>query len=139
MNFESIIKNAASLTALSAVESMLANKNVLRDYEAFLTEKKKQFVKVQTVESKESEIDLGKLGAKIVSLTGLKASITGTWLWISGETKVHKELLKSLGLRYSSSKEQWYFTQKMPKGKFKGARKPFDEIVAKYGIENINQ
>ena len=139
MNFESIINNAASLTALNAVESMLANRNVLKDYETFLTEKRNQFVKVQTVESKESEIDLAKLGAKIVSLTGLKASITGTWLWISGDTKVHKELLKSLGLRFSSSKEQWYFTQKMPKGKFKGARKPFNEIVAKYGIETINQ
>ena len=40
---------------------------------------------------------------------GLKIEICGTWVWVSGNTKVHKEKLKAAKFIWSSKKTCWYF------------------------------
>ncbi len=37
--------------------------------------------------------------------------LIGTWLWISGDTKPHKEDLKGLGCRWHSKRVRWYWRQ----------------------------
>ncbi len=46
---------------------------------------------------------------ELKGIEGLELEVCGSWLWISGKTKEHKELLKSLGLFYASKKQKWYF------------------------------
>ena len=39
----------------------------------------------------------------------LTVELCGSWLWISGGTKPHKEELKKVGCRWSASKKMWYW------------------------------
>ena len=45
----------------------------------------------------------------LTSLTDIYIEICGSWLWITGNTKVHKEVLKNLKFRYAHKKQAWYY------------------------------
>jgi len=60
--------------------------------------------------------------------------LTGTWVWLSGNTKPYKETIKEHGFRWSKSKSKWYkapqgFSPK--KGKYRGTN--FAKIQDRYG------
>lgn len=44
----------------------------------------------------------------IISL-GLEIEVCGSWVWVSGNTKPHKEVLKTSGFLWSPKKLCWYF------------------------------
>ncbi|MAF44171.1 MAG: hypothetical protein Unbinned7913contig1002_48 [Prokaryotic dsDNA virus sp.] len=51
---------------------------------------------------------------KITELLKLEApdidiELVGTWLWISGNTRKYKDILKSLKFRWNSKREKWSF------------------------------
>ena len=54
----------------------------------------------------------------LLKFKGLEIEITGVFIWVTGNTYQHKEVLKQLGFRYSRNKKAWYtapkeyFTQK---------------------------
>jgi len=52
--------------------------------------------------------------AKLVNLEGLEVELLGVWIWISGDTKKHKEALGKNGIkaRYSPDKKCWYWRSK---------------------------
>lgn len=82
---------------------------------------------------------LQELKGQIEQHEGLKVEIIGKWIWISGDTKPHKEELKELGCRWSSDKKMWYWR---PAGQrktyFKGMKKmDLDEIRALHGSTQI--
>jgi len=52
---------------------------------------------------------------------GLIVEVCGLFIWVSGETKTHKEILKQLNFKYSSNKIAWYLT-------YKGYRKRSNDI-----------
>ena len=41
---------------------------------------------------------------QIIHLAGLEIELCGAWLWVSGETRAHKDALKAAGLRWSAKK-----------------------------------
>ena len=43
-------------------------------------------------------------------LQGLNLEVCGTWLWIGGDTKQHKEKIKELGGHWAPKKKLWYIT-----------------------------
>lgn len=45
----------------------------------------------------------------LTSLTDIYIEICGSWLWITGNTKEHKEILKNLKFRYAHKKQAWYY------------------------------
>ena len=68
----------------------------------------------------------------IINLDGLKIEVCGAWVWVTGETKAHKDILKTNGFYYASKKQAWYFRPV----EFKSSnRKEFtlDQIRDKYG------
>ena len=67
---------------------------------------------------------------------GLSVELCGTWIWVSGNTKKHKELLKKLGLQYARKKQKWYLK---PAGYKYHKHKPIsmEKIRFKYGSETI--
>lgn len=73
----------------------------------------------------------------ILDLEGLKIELVGAWIWVTGETKRHKEELKEAGFFYSRNKNAWYFHTSPKKRFFKG-KKSLDEIKNKYGARQIN-
>ena len=46
---------------------------------------------------------------KVINLPGVVVEICGYWLWVTGDTIVHKEYLKENGLKFSFKKKAWYF------------------------------
>ena len=66
---------------------------------------------------------------------GVELLLVGTWLWISGDTKPHKDTIKALGFRWSPRRKMWFFTP-TPSG-HRYYRGSFDDVKAKYGAERI--
>ena len=46
--------------------------------------------------------------AELLKLDGIEIEIIGCFVWVSGNTKPHKEQLKALGFRWHSKKKCWY-------------------------------
>ena len=77
---------------------------------------------------------------KIIFLDGLKIEIIGSWVWLSGNTYKHFQILKQYGFKWSAGKKAWYWYNGIENQKdfFKGRYK-LDQIRQKYGsleIEN---
>lgn len=45
----------------------------------------------------------------LIRIVGIKVELCGSWLWVTGDTKPAKEILKKLKFRWSSNKSAWYF------------------------------
>ena len=74
----------------------------------------------------------------INNLQGLFIEVCGAWVWVSGETKVHKDILKSQGFLFSGNKKMWYFRPKSQKRFFRGKSQfSIDEIRSKYGSQKV--
>ena len=46
---------------------------------------------------------------RIINLEGLEIELCGSWLWVSGNTRTHKDALKAAGFWWSSKKSMWYW------------------------------
>lgn len=55
----------------------------------------------------EAVSDFPMLVELVSGLGDVSISIEGTWTWITGNTKPHKEALKSLGFRWSPKRRAW--------------------------------
>lgn len=62
-----------------------------------------------------------------VSELGLNIELCGTWIWVSGNTKPHRELFKANKFKRAPKKGMWYFHS--------GERKSFSR--GKYSIDDI--
>lgn len=65
---------------------------------------------------------------------GLIMELKGTWLWIKGNTKTHKEALKMLGCRYCGDKKVWVYKSKLV-AKKSGRPSSMSYINRKYGTQ----
>jgi len=73
---------------------------------------------------------------KIIHLN-ISIEICGTWIWISGETKLVKDQLKEAGFWWAGKKKQWYWK---PVDEIRSKRTKtltMDEIREKYGSNKI--
>ena len=66
----------------------------------------------------------------------LQADLIGVWVWITGDTKPHKETLKELNCRWHSKRACWYFRPESYKGGF-SSDGSLEELAAKYGCTNV--
>ena len=87
-------------------------------------------------QSSEKAADFREIIDVLIRFSGLKIEICGSWLWISGDTKPHKDELKRLKFRWSKSKKAWYF-HTSPYHKHSGKTLSLDEIRDLYGSETI--
>ncbi|MEA1983082.1 MAG: hypothetical protein U9N39_06020 [Campylobacterota bacterium] len=82
----------------------------------------------------EFDLELEKVISKILHYENLIIEVVGSWIWLSGETKAIKEILKELKFKWASKKKQWYY------GEMKGRnpkQKSMDDIKAKYGCTTV--
>lgn len=47
---------------------------------------------------------------------GLNIEVCGMWIWVSGDTRPYKEVLKAAGYKWASKKLMWYFAGVKTKG-----------------------
>lgn len=68
----------------------------------------------------------------IITLDGLMIEICGAWVWVTGNTRAHKDTLKANGYRYASKKKAWNFRPDNWKSASYG-KTTLDTIREKYG------
>ena len=75
---------------------------------------------------------------KLIHMDGIEIEVCGSWVWVTGDTRPHKDELKALAFRWSSNKAAWYFNRD---GYKKRGRKSLtlDEIRGYYGSEKIEK
>lgn len=119
-------RNPAGLEMMKLVNAAM---NALSDYD---------YLKAAKVEEVESETDLGEeLNAALNAIMGLGLTIEicGSWIWVSGETKPHKEILKAAGYRFAPKKVMWSFCggkRTTSRGKFS-----MDDIRSRHGSYTV--
>lgn len=64
--------------------------------------------------------------------------IIGKWIWVSGNTKPYKDILKQLGFKWASKKVMWYWRSEENICKSRN-KLSIDEIRTKYGTNKINK
>ena len=75
---------------------------------------------------------------KLIHMEGIEIEVCGSWVWVTGDTRPHKEELKALSFRWSSNKSAWYFHRDGYKKRSKKSL-TLDEIRDYYGSEKIEK
>lgn len=75
--------------------------------------------------------------AALMKLDGLDVELCGSWLWIGGNTKEHKEALKAIGCRWSNNKKLWYWRHNEEGRKWHRGNRTMGEIRTKYGSQTF--
>jgi curved DNA-binding protein CbpA len=73
----------------------------------------------------------------ILHCEGLNVEICGSWIWVSGDTRTHKDALKAAGYRYAPKKKMWNYRPTDWKSASRG-RFSMDEIRDRHGSQSIN-
>ena len=91
----------------------------------------------QTFEPNETQSDYGdELNAAIraiIDLPGIVIEICGSWVWVSGDTRPHKDVIKAAGFKWAPKKAMWHFRPAEYKSHFSRGRMDMDDIRNKYG------
>ena len=79
--------------------------------------------------------DLNRALNAIITL-GLTIEICGSWIWVSGDTRPHKETLKEAGYKWASKKLMWHFRPADYKS-FNRGKWTINEIREKHGSVSV--
>lgn len=85
-------------------------------------------------EDSEFDLELEKVISQILHYENIIIEVVGSWIWLQGDTRDIKEVLKDLGFKWASKKKMWYY------GEMKGRnpkQKSMDDIKAKYGYQTV--
>jgi len=80
------------------------------------------------------DLELEKIISQILHFENITIEVVGSWIWLSGDTKIIKDKLKELNFKWASKKKMWYY------GEMKGKnpkQKSMDEIKNKYGCTTL--
>lgn len=73
----------------------------------------------------------------LLKLDGLDIELCGSWLWIGGNTREHKDKLKAMGCRWSNNKKLWYWRHEEEGRKWHKGNRTMSEIRTKYGSQTF--
>ena len=80
------------------------------------------------------DLELEKIISQILHFGNITIELVGSWIWLSGDTKAIKDILKNLNFKWASKKKMWYY------GEMKGKNlkpKSMDEIKSKYNTQTF--
>ena len=86
----------------------------------------------QTTETAE---EFREIVIELMRIPGLVVELCGSWLWIGGDTRAHKDELKALGCRWSKSKQLWSWHHAEAGRKWYRGKATMGEIRNKYGSQ----
>jgi len=67
----------------------------------------------------------------------LEIEICGAWIWLSGDTRPHKELLKQNGFRWAPKKGRWFYRPEEYRSSSRG-QWSMEKIRTKYGSQSVS-
>jgi hypothetical protein len=74
--------------------------------------------------------------SELVKLQGIKIELIGSWLWLSGNTFIHKDKLSELSCFWSRSKKMWYWNGDDEKKNLRTHSK-LEDLKDRFGCVNI--
>lgn len=74
----------------------------------------------------------------VINLDGVIIEVCSAWVWLSGNTKEHKDAIKSAGYFWASQKKQWYFRPADYKSRNRGSWN-MDKIRDVYGSSTVRK
>jgi len=93
----------------------------------------KQVEDIMAHYSQELIYKIMELIEKFATNDDININIIGNWIWLDGTTKPHKDMIKSLGFKFSKNKTAWYWHG----GTYRrfGGKKDYsmDEIAYRHG------
>ena len=72
----------------------------------------------------------------VMNCEGVIIEVCGNWIWLSGNTRDHKDTIKAAGFFWASKKLMWFFRPAEYKSKGRGTAS-MDEIREKYGSAGV--
>lgn len=72
---------------------------------------------------------------KLMFIPDITVELCGSWIWVGGNTKGHKELLKELHFRWSANKSMWYYHKEEGKRRYRKGNWSIDKIRDTFGSE----
>ncbi len=72
----------------------------------------------------------------VQNIPGILVELCGEWLWITGNTREHREVFKAAGYRWSANKSAWYWHE----GEYRRSGKKhysMDEIRMMHGSKSV--
>ena len=86
----------------------------------------------------EAAADFIRIIETLLKNGGIEVELCGCWLWISGETREHKDELKAAGCRWSATKKLWYWRPIYGANRFHRGDATMGEIRDKYGSQRFS-
>lgn len=74
----------------------------------------------------------------VAVLDGVSLEVCGSWVWVSGNTKPHKDVIKAAGGRWASKKLQWYFRPEGKKAYRSKGEWDMDKIRETFGSQSVD-
>lgn len=90
----------------------------------------------QNTETAETATEFMQIINSLIHCEGLIIDLVGRWIWLTGNTYEHKDIIKSLGFRFASKKKAWYW-HKLEDSCKSRKNLTLDEIKSKYGTQNF--
>lgn len=75
---------------------------------------------------------------RLIKVDGITIELVGSWVWVSGDTRAHKDELKAAGMRWSGKRRMWYW-HPADQRRRRGSRASYAQICAKYGCKRIER
>ena len=91
------------------------------------------------IKEQEMASDYRQVIDELIKMKGIEIELCGLWLWITGETKQHKDQLKAAGCKYAAKKKCWYW--KPENLKYRKKRKgelSMNEIRNHFGSQKVH-
>ena len=73
----------------------------------------------------------------VIGLVGINIEVCGAWVWLSGNTRQHKDAIKAAGYWWACKKSAWYFRPPDYKSSNKGDW-DMEKIRETYGSTTVN-
>ena len=86
----------------------------------------------QTTETPEK---FRRIVTALLRMDGITVELCGVWLWISGDTRRHKDALKAEGCRWSANKGMWYWRHAENTSRRHRGTSTISQIRTKYGSQ----
>ncbi|MEG2110056.1 MAG: DnaJ domain-containing protein [Clostridium sp.] len=111
-------------------------KAINNEYDKLFQMLKDRYNQENKHKTEEMASDFKDIISKIVRCDGLVIEIIGNWVWVTGNTKDYKDILKEAGFFWASKKKAWYWRADKYKSSSKGS-KSLEEIREKYGSDTV--
>lgn len=73
----------------------------------------------------------------VIGLDGINIEVCGAWVWLTGDTRQHKDAIKATGYWWACKKSAWYFRPPDHKSRNKGDW-DLEKIRDTYGSTSVN-